>query len=156
VIDTANSETHEGESSATAAAIVTLARAHIDEMFAHARRVSPEECCGLIGGSGQTSTCVYQLRNTASDARVRYEASPEDLFAAQKQMRVRGEKLLAIYHSHPRDAEPVPSETDVRLAFYPHAIYFIIGFCDEHTPVLRAFHINAGQKRWAAIEFRIA
>jgi proteasome lid subunit RPN8/RPN11 len=43
-------------------------------------------------------------------------------------MRMRGEELLAIYHSHPRDAEPVPSETDVRLAFYPNVVYFIIGF----------------------------
>ena len=71
-----------------------------------------------------------------------YEAAPEDLFAAQRQMRDRGEELLAIYHSHPRSAEPVPSETDVRLAFYPQAVYFIIGLGGPQ-PVARAVFPNA-------------
>lgn len=155
MIDIANSEKRANDLGEVSAEVITIFRAHVDEMFAHALRVLPEECCGLVGWTGNSSTCVYPLRNTASNARVRYEASPSELFSAQKQMRSRGEELLAIYHSHPHDAEPVPSETDVRLAFYPHAIYFIIGFSTERNPVLRAFNINAEQERWTAIEFRI-
>lgn len=155
MIDTADSRERADDASAAGAEIVVIARAHVEEMFAHARRVLPEECCGLVGRRGKSSTCVYQLGNTASEPQVRYEVSPEELFAAQKQMRLRCEELMAIYHSHPRDAEPVPSATDVRLAFYPHAIYFIIGFSTERNPVLRAFNINAEQKRWTAIEFRV-
>ncbi len=60
-----------------------------------------------------------------------YEAAPEELFAAQRVMRERGEELLGIYHSHPRSPKPVPSETDVRLAYYPSAIYFIIGLAKD-------------------------
>lgn len=133
---------------------ITLARVHVDEMFAHAMRVLPEECCGLVGGLNNTSRNVYPLRNTARDPRVRYEARPEELFAAQKTMRVRGEELLAIYHSHPRAAEPEPSETDVRLSYYPEVGYLIIGFEDQH-PVLRGFRINAEENSWRPAKFRI-
>jgi proteasome lid subunit RPN8/RPN11 len=84
-----------------------------------------------------------------------YEAAPEDLFAAQRQMRERGEQLLGIYHSHPRSAEPTPSQTDVRLAFYPQAVYFIVGF-DRGQPVMRAFRIFERDEVWHEVEYAIA
>ena len=36
----------------------------------------------------------------------------------------------AIYHSHTR-TEPVPSQTDINLAFYPEATYIIVGLAGE-------------------------
>jgi proteasome lid subunit RPN8/RPN11 len=135
--------------------MVTLLREHVDEMFAHAREASPAECCGLIGGGREESAqTVYRLRNVASDPLVGYEAAPEELFAAQRLMRERGEQLLGIYHSHPRSREPTPSETDVRLAYYPLAIYFIIGLAvpDE---ALRAFRISERDGRWERIEYAV-
>ncbi|HKQ99949.1 MAG TPA: M67 family metallopeptidase, partial [Pyrinomonadaceae bacterium] len=107
--------------------MITLLSEHLEEMFAHARAESPAECCGLVGGVGLKARAVYRLRNAARDPLFGYEAAPEELFAAQRMMRERDEELLGIYHSHPRSTEPVPSETDVRLAYYPSAIYFIIG-----------------------------
>jgi len=95
------------------------------------------------------------MRNVAANAIVAYEAAPEDLFAAQRQMRERGEQLLAIYHSHPRATEPHPSETDVRLAFYPQAIYFIIGLAGEQ-PLMRAFKISESDGAWEEVEYAIA
>ena len=101
------------------------------------------------------TTKVYRLRNVARDPLVAYEAAPEDLFGAQRLMRQRNEELLAIYHSHPRAVEPVPSEADVRLAFYPSAVYFIIGFRGD-DPVLRAFRISESEGRWEPARFRVA
>ena len=98
---------------------------------------------------------VYPLRNVARDAEVSYEAAPEDLFAAQREMRARGERLVAIYHSHPLSDEPHPSERDVRLAFYPEAVYFIIGFARAGEAVVRAFRIDEGAGRWEPAEFSI-
>jgi proteasome lid subunit RPN8/RPN11 len=95
------------------------------------------------------------MRNVAAAAHVSYEAAPEDLFAAQRQMRERGEELLAIYHSHPRSAEPAPSETDVRLAYYPKAVYFIVGLAGPQ-PVMRAFRISEREERWEEVEYVIA
>jgi proteasome lid subunit RPN8/RPN11 len=127
-----------------------------DEIFAHARESDPAECCGLIGGlAKREAKSIYPLQNIAPAPIVSYEAAPEELFAAQHLMRERGEQLLAIYHSHPRSAEPSPSDTDVRLAYYPSAIYLIVGL-GAAEPVLRAFRISEKERRWEAVEYEIA
>ena len=133
---------------------ILLRRALVEEMFAHARAAIPEECCGLLGGRGRRAESVYRLRNVASDASVAYEAAPEELFAAQRRMRGRGEELLGIYHSHPRSADPVPSRTDVKLAFYPSAVYFIVGLGGA-GPALRAFRISEREGRWEPAPFEL-
>src|SRR5437870_10397240 len=69
-------------------------------------------------------------------------------------MRDRGEELIAIYHSHPRAKNPEPSETDVRLAYYPSAVYFIVGLGGEE-PCLHAFRISEREVRWEAAEFEV-
>ena len=135
--------------------MLTLTLGQTSEIIAHAREADPSECCGLIGGTDAGGAqSVYQLSNIAADPLVTYEAAPEDLFAAQRQMRQRGEQLLAIYHSHPRSAQPSPSATDVRLAFYPEAIYLIIGLGGAE-PVLGAFRISEKEQRWETVEYEI-
>lgn len=135
--------------------MIALREEHIDQIIAHAREASPHECCGLIGGvtEGKAQT-IYRARNVASDPLTSYEAAPEDLFAAQRAMRERGEQLLAIYHSHPRSADPQPSATDVRLAYYPSAVYLIVGLGDPEAR-LRAFRIDEREGRWALVDFQI-
>lgn len=127
---------------------------HIEEIFSHAREALPQECCGLLGGREGLVSSVYKLRNIAESPLVEYESAPEDLFKAQREMRGRGEILLGIYHSHPRQEEPLPSETDVRRAFYPDAVYFIVGFVNEE-PVLRAFKIYESERRYERIGFEV-
>jgi [CysO sulfur-carrier protein]-S-L-cysteine hydrolase len=135
--------------------MITLVREHVDEMYSHAREVVPAECCGLIGGGAGRAESIYRLRNVARDPLVAYEAAPEELFAVQRRMRVRGQQLLGIYHSHPRSPEPVPSERDVRMAFYPSAIYFIIGL-SETAATLRAFRISERHSRWERVEYTVS
>ena len=147
--------------------IVTLKRAQVEEMFAHAREVCPEECCGLVGGRSISSSddaegsSVYPLRNIAPDKGVAYDGDPQDLCEAQRMMRSRGEGLLGVYHSHPRERAPVPSESDVRLAYHPSAIYFIIGMdsggTDENAAAesLHAFRIFRSEKRWERVEYAV-
>ena len=132
---------------------ISLQRSHVDQIISHARAEAPRECCGLVGGttSGLAQN-IYRMRNAAADPFITYEAAPEDLFAAQRAMRERGEQLLAIYHSHPRSADPKPSDTDVRLAYYPSAVYFIVGLGGER-PSLRAFRISESQGRWEPVEY---
>ena len=134
---------------------IQLSRVQFDQIIAHAREASPQECCGLIGSliEGKAQT-IYAARNVAGDPLTSYEAAPEDLFAAQRAMRERGEQLLAIYHSHPRSADPQPSATDVRLAYYPSAVYLIVGLGDPE-PCLRAFRIDERAGRWVQVEYHV-
>ena len=135
--------------------MLKLLEQQLNEIISHAREAAPNECCGLIGGTnnGQTQT-IYRTKNIAADRSVSYEAAPDDLFAAQRAMRDRGEELLAIYHSHPRSSDPQPSATDVRLAYYPAAVYLIVGLGNSE-PCLRAFRISESEGRWEPAEFRI-
>ncbi len=132
-----------------------LPQALVEEMFAHARAARPEECCGLAGGSRGEVTSIYRLRNVARDPARAYEGAPQELFDAQRRMRERGEELIAIYHSHPRAADPVPSESDVRLAYYPKALHFIVGLAGD-APVLRAFRLFEEERRWERVEYEVA
>jgi proteasome lid subunit RPN8/RPN11 len=135
--------------------MVRLRREHVNAIIAHARESDPAECCGLIGGANDgAASSIYSLRNVAKDERVSYEAAPDELFAAQREMRHRGEQLVAIYHSHPQATDPEPSETDVRLAYYPAVTYLIIGLAGSE-PTLRAFRIFEHDKRWQAVEYAI-
>ena len=134
--------------------MLTLTQTHLAEVIQHARAEAPQECCGLIGGRDERTRAVYPLLNIASDPLVTYEAAPEDLFAAQRTMRERGEELLAIYHSHPRSSDPHPSATDVRLAYYPSAVYFIVGLAGAE-PCVRAFHISEREGRWEPAEYEV-
>jgi proteasome lid subunit RPN8/RPN11 len=134
--------------------MLTLSQSHLAEVIQHARAEAPRECCGLIGGNDGRTQTVYSLRNVAADPLVTYEAAPKDLFAAQRAMRDRGEQLLAIYHSHPRSNDPQPSETDVRLAYYPSAVYFIVGLAGREA-CLRAFRIYEREGRWESAEFEV-
>jgi [CysO sulfur-carrier protein]-S-L-cysteine hydrolase len=135
--------------------MITLLSQHVDEMLAHAREASPAECCGLVGGTVKRAQSIYRLRNVAANPLVGYEAAPEELFAAQRSMRERGENLLGIYHSHPRASIPSPSETDVRLAYYPSAIYFIISLGAE-SETMRAFRISERESTWVQVDYSVA
>jgi proteasome lid subunit RPN8/RPN11 len=128
---------------------------HVKAIIAQAREAAPHECCGLIGGSSEgRAQTIYPTQNVAADPLVSYEAAPEDLFAAQRAMRERGEQLIAIYHSHPRSKNPEPSPTDVRLAYYPSAVYLIVGLRNDE-PCLRAFRINERTNNWQSVDYEV-
>lgn len=131
-----------------------LSQEHFDLVIAHAREVAPQECCGLVGGINGQAKTIYPTRNIAADPLVAYEAAPEDLFAAQRSMRERDEELIAIYHSHPRSPNPEPSPTDVRLAYYPSAVYLIVGLGGS-APRVSAFRLIENEVRWELVDYRV-
>jgi proteasome lid subunit RPN8/RPN11 len=63
-----------------------------------------------------------------------------------------GMELGAIYHSHTR-SDPIPSQTDINLAFYPESVYVIVGV-KEDEPDVRAWHIADG--RYSEAEITVA
>jgi proteasome lid subunit RPN8/RPN11 len=138
-----------------AARIIQFRTEQVAAIVAHAQETVPLECCGLIGGSADgRAEKVYRLSNVAANPDLAYEAAPEELFAAQREMRSRSEQLLAIYHSHPRATDAVPSDTDVRLAYYPDAVYVIVSLAGAE-PVVKAFCISERDQSWEAVEYEV-
>jgi len=135
--------------------MLQLTRNHLNIIIRHAEESAPEECCGLVGGnSAEQAQTIYRLRNAAAQPQVAYEAAPQELFAAQRQMREHGEQLTATPHSHPTAISPLPSDTDVRLAYYPSAIYLIVGLAGDEA-IVKAFSISEHEQRWQQVEYAI-
>lgn len=118
-----------------------LARSHLDQMVRHALEVFPIEACGLLGMDGNRVVRVYPLPN-AAQSRVRYEIAPRDQVRALMEIWDARLEVGGIYHSHPSSAA-CPSQTDIREAHSPDAVYVIISLAGTR-PELKAYRIIDG------------
>ncbi|HEU0318384.1 MAG TPA: M67 family metallopeptidase [Solirubrobacteraceae bacterium] len=115
-----------------------IARDMLDDIVAHAQADAPDECCGMIAADGGEATRVYRAANAAASP-LRYEFDGREQLRIQTEIEDAGWELGAIYHSHTR-SPPLPSQTDINLAFYPDSLYVIVGVAGEE-PEVRAFRI---------------
>jgi proteasome lid subunit RPN8/RPN11 len=128
---------------------VQIDRGLLEEIVAQARDEAPNECCGIIAARDGKAVAVHPARNTAASP-LRYEMDGMEQYRIQSAIEDAGHELGAIYHSHTRTA-PVPSQTDINLAFYPEALYVIVGVAHEE-PDVRAFRIVDGEVSEAPLE----
>ena len=124
-----------------------LTRAQHDQIVAQARTEAPLECCGLIGGQGETALKIYPARN-ADQSRVHYTIDPRDMLDATRDIEdVQGWEISAFYHSHPR-SDAYPSPTDVREAvesgYSEYSRFVIVSLMNPKRPVMRCFWLRGG------------
>jgi [CysO sulfur-carrier protein]-S-L-cysteine hydrolase len=112
----------------------------LDDIIAHARELTPYECCGLLAGTDKTVTALYRIKNIvalegvqnlasfdpdkvahlerlspAERAEIAFVMDMQDFSAAKKDIRNKGLDLQVVYHSHPHDPAR-PSVTDIKIA----------------------------------------
>ena len=121
----------------------------LDEIVAQARAEAPNECCGIVATRDGEAVELFKTRNAAASP-LRYEIDPKDQLRAFDELDEAGLDLGIIYHSHTRSA-PEPSQTDINLAFYPDALYVIVGLKGEQ-PDVRAWRIADGQVSEAQLD----
>ncbi|MFZ0090860.1 MAG: M67 family metallopeptidase [Solirubrobacteraceae bacterium] len=126
-----------------------ISRTLYDEMVAHAQADAPNECCGMIAAHDGEAVTLYPAVNAAASP-LRYEIDGAEQFRIQMAIDDAGHDLGAIYHSHTRSA-PYPSQTDINLAFYPDALYVILGVAGGE-PEVRAYTIRDGQVTEAQLD----
>jgi proteasome lid subunit RPN8/RPN11 len=126
-----------------------ISRELLDDMIAHARADAPNECCGMVASRDGEAVAVHRARNKAASP-LRYEIDGMEQYKIQSAIEDAGLELGAIYHSHTRSA-PEPSQTDINLAFYPEALYVIVGL-EHDEPDVRAWRIVDGQVSQASLE----
>jgi proteasome lid subunit RPN8/RPN11 len=114
-------------------------------MVAHLRNTFPDEGCGLLAAQDGTVTKVYPIKNV-SESPVIYQIDPQGQLEAMMDMDDRGWDLGAIFHSHTR-TRAYPSQTDVKLSFYPDALQIIVSLANADRPDVRAFRIENGEIR---------
>lgn len=119
-----------------------ISKGLLDRIVEQAREEAPNECCGMIATDDGAAVSVHPARNAAASP-LRYEMDGMEQYRIQSAIEDAGHELGAIYHSHTRSA-PYPSQTDINLAFYPEALYLIVGVAGEE-PDVRAFRIVDGE-----------
>jgi [CysO sulfur-carrier protein]-S-L-cysteine hydrolase len=129
-------------------------------IVAHARAEAPNEACGLIIGDRPAADGGRALRWVPAANRAaspfRYEIDPDVLLRLTIETDDGDEVFWAIVHSHTH-TPAVPSPTDLRLAFYPEALYVLVsldpGEADAGSGAesLRAWRILDGEMTEVAI-----
>lgn len=119
--------------------MIRIPKTIYDRMLAQAKSEAPNECCGLLGGLKNTVDRIFPMTNIHHSPTL-YMIDPKEQFAVFKALRNDGVDLLAIYHSHPQTAA-YPSSTDVRMAYYPEAVYIIISLEHPDRPAVKAYRI---------------
>jgi proteasome lid subunit RPN8/RPN11 len=119
---------------------LVIPRHIVDDMIAHARELTPHECCGLLAGTNGVVSRIYKITNIvamegaqnlssfdpakvahlerlspAERAEIAFVMDMQDFSAAKKDMRNHGLDLQVVYHSHPHDPAR-PSLTDIKIA----------------------------------------
>jgi proteasome lid subunit RPN8/RPN11 len=129
-------------------AVLTIARAHVDEMIAHARADHPDEACGVIAGPEGSDTPTRLIRMLNADrSPTFFRFDPAEQLAVAKQMWDADEEIVVVYHSHTA-TEAYPSRTDISYAAEPQAHYVLVSTAESgraEGPVsVRSFRILDG------------
>jgi len=131
-----------------------LARAALDELFAHARATDPEECCGAVLELDGRDV-VRRFTNVQGhlhradpqanprDAVTAYTPEPKELYAALRDADAPGARLKVFYHSHTRVGAYFSGEDRARAMFgddpaYPDVTYVVVSD-SRHPGEARAF-----------------
>lgn len=114
------------------------------DIIAHLEAGLPNEACGILSGrEGELNPTRFFPATNEAQSKSFYSVAPEDLFRITRAIEQAGEMVWGIVHSHP-DTPAYPSDTDIRLAYYPQSYYLIVSFADPARPDLRAFTIREG------------
>ncbi len=113
------------------------------EIVEQGLREFPNECCGVIAASEGVPVKVYPMKN-ADASPVTYRLDGKEQLHVFDEIDEQGWELWAIYHSHTH-SDAYPSDTDVRLAFYPEARYILLSLANREEPVIRSFRIADGE-----------
>lgn len=122
---------------------IKLPRTLTNQILHHAQSHPEDEVCGLVSARDGHACRIYPVANTAGNPATRFQMDPRQQIDAMRRIREAGEKLFAIYHSHPH-APAEPSAEDLRQAAYPDAVYLIVSLNTEGVLEMRGFRLTGG------------
>ena len=120
----------------------TVDRVLFEEMAQHGLGEFQNEACGLLAGHDGVPERFFAMRNLDASP-VSYRLDPKEQLRVFDELDESGDDLIGIFHTHTH-SEAYPSDTDVKLAFYPEAFYLVMSLSDRDAPELRAFRIADG------------
>ncbi|TDD36174.1 M67 family peptidase [Actinomadura sp. KC06] len=125
--------------------MLTIERALVDKIVAHARADHPDEACGVIAGPiGSDRPVRYVAMTNAERSPTFYRFDSQEQLKVWREMDDRDEEPVVIYHSH-TSTEAYPSRTDVSYAAEPNAHYVLVSTRDEDDHEFRSYRIVDGE-----------
>lgn len=122
--------------------MLRIPRPVVDSMIAHARRVAPEEACGVLAGLDDLVSTAYEAENLLHSP-VEYLINPKDHLRIINKIFAEGLDDLAYYHSHPT-SRAYPSATDVARVRLGRSRLVILSLQNPDLPAVRSFFVEAG------------
>ncbi|MGN9912185.1 Mov34/MPN/PAD-1 family protein [Phytohabitans sp. LJ34] len=124
--------------------MLTIDRAIVDAIFAHARRDHPDEACGVVAGPVGSDKPVRHIpMQNAARSMTFYEFDSMEYLRVWREMDDRDEEAVVIYHSHTA-TEAYPSRSDASIAGWPEAHYLLVSTRDPAVEEIRSFRIVDG------------
>ncbi len=121
--------------------MLTISRALIDRVIAHARADHPDEACGVIAGpAGSDRPERFVAMTNAERSPTFYRFDSMEQLRVWREMDDRDEEPVVIYHSHTA-TEAYPSRTDISYAMEPTAHYLLVSTADPGRTPVRSFLI---------------
>lgn len=119
-----------------------------DRLIAIARAGLPNEVCGYVAGSRNTTlqaSAVYPVKNAGASP-TRFALDGQSMIDAERQIDADGLEIVAIFHSHPA-GPPTPSALDQEDAaiydprsHFAHVLISLQGF----VPQIRVWRYGQG------------
>lgn len=130
--------------------MLAVARDAYDAVVAHALEGTPEEVCGVLGGTygeaESTVEAVERADNAAPAPEYEYAIAPDEQLALMDGLEARGLDVVGFYHSHPRGPAG-PSATDTDRAAWPDRSYLIVDLAGDQ-PFVGAWRWDDGGGRF--------
>ncbi|WP_433327981.1 Mov34/MPN/PAD-1 family protein [Spirillospora sp. CA-294931] len=124
--------------------MLTIERALVDLIVAHARADHPDEACGVVAGAlGSDRPTRFVAMTNAERSPTFYRFDSLEQLMVWREMDDRDEEPVVIYHSHTA-TEAYPSRTDISYAAEPNAHYVLVSTRDEHEVEFRSYRIVDG------------
>jgi len=125
--------------------MLTIERAIVDQIVAHARADHPDEACGVVAGpagSDRPARVVAMANAERSPTFYRFDSMEQ--VKVGKEMDDRDEEPVVIYHSHTA-TEAYPSRTDISYASEPNAHYVLVSTREPDETEFRSYRIVDGE-----------
>lgn len=136
--------------------MILVEPAHLKAIADAAEAAYPNECCGLLVGTGRRPVRVTRIVPAANLAgRNRFELDPRVRLAAERSLRGTAERVVGHYHSHP-DGSALPSPTDLAEAWEPELIWLIVGVAEGQVIQMLTHRLDrdGGRSRPVALATR--
>lgn len=125
--------------------MLTIERAVVDKIIAHARTDHPDEACGIVAGpAGSDRPARFIPMTNAERSPTFYVFDSKEQLKVWREMDDRDEEPVVIYHSHTA-TEAYPSRTDISYASEPNAHYVLVSTREPGSDEFRSYRIVDGE-----------